>query len=284
MRRVKSTVCLGLLFLSFGTIASPTFGGDDKNQANWDKLKQLSVGQDVQVVQNDAKSNRSSFRSVTDEAIVVSTATGEQTISRQSILRVSSKGKGHRVRNALIGAGIGAGGGAGIGAVVGRCGQGEFCIGPTHGEVIGGTYCGGWNRGRHCRSGASHRRLARDLSRPLEVITVAGWVIDPASAFVRSCRLAQTVVLWDHDFPKELVRVRASFQLAHAENRRILQKEICGYCRGSAPRTEFLDPLSRFPPRQMGCRHHRQILPVSRIQMPSYRFRSSAPDPESASG
>jgi hypothetical protein len=119
MRRVKSIVCLGLLFLSFGIATSPALGGDAKNQANWDNLKQLSAGQEIQVVQNDAKSNRSNFRSVNDEAIVVSTATGEQTISRQSILRVSSKGKGHRVRNALIGAGIGAGGGAGIGAAIG---------------------------------------------------------------------------------------------------------------------------------------------------------------------
>jgi hypothetical protein len=137
MRRVNTIVCVGLLILSFGIATSPTFGGDDKNQANWDKLKQLSVGQEVQVVQNDAKSNRSNLRSVTDEAIVVSTANGDQTISRQSVLRVSSKGSGHRVRNALIGAGIGAGAGAGIGAAVGRCGQGVACIGATHGEVIG---------------------------------------------------------------------------------------------------------------------------------------------------
>ena len=135
MRRVKNIVCLGLLFLSFGIATSPALGGDAKNQVNWDKLKQLSAGQEIQVVQNDAKSHRSHFRSVTDEAIVVSTASGEQTISRQSILRVSSKGNGHRVRNGLIGAGIGAGAGAGIGAAIAGCTSG--CYGFTRGNVTG---------------------------------------------------------------------------------------------------------------------------------------------------
>ena len=135
MKRVKSIVCLGLLFLSIGIATNPALGGEDKNQANWDKLKQLLAGQEIQVVQNDAKSSRSNFRSVTDEAIVVSTATGEQTISRQSIIRVSSKGKGHRVRNALIGAGIGAGAGAGIGAAIAGCTSG--CYGFTRGNVTG---------------------------------------------------------------------------------------------------------------------------------------------------
>jgi hypothetical protein len=116
MRQVKSVVCLGLLCLFLGIAASPALGDDDKNQANWDRLKQLSAGQEIQVVQNDAKSSRGNFRSVTDEAIVVNTAAGEQTVARQSILRVSSKGEGHRMRNTLIGAGVGAGAGLGIGA------------------------------------------------------------------------------------------------------------------------------------------------------------------------
>lgn len=136
MKRVKCSVCLVLLVLSLGMATSPARGDDIKNQSAWDKLKQLSAGQQVQVVQNAAKSTTGSFRSVTDEAIVVSTATGEQTIGRQSVLRVSTKGPGHRARNALIGAGIGAGAGAGIGAATAHCGQG-FCIGATKGEVIG---------------------------------------------------------------------------------------------------------------------------------------------------
>ena len=118
MRQVNSIVFRGLLLLFLGIATSPAFGGDDKNKANWEILKQLSAGQEIQVVQNDAQFSRSNFRSVTDEAIVVSTATGDHILSRQSILRISSKGKRHRMRNALIGAGVGAGAGLGIGAAL----------------------------------------------------------------------------------------------------------------------------------------------------------------------
>jgi hypothetical protein len=137
MKRAKGSVCLGLLVLALGMAAAPARGDDVKNQPAWDKLKKLSVGQQIQVVQNGAQSTTGSFRSVTDEAIVVSAATGEQTISRQSVVRVSTKGSGHRARNAVIGAGIGAGAGAGIGAAVGGCGQGTACIGATRGEITG---------------------------------------------------------------------------------------------------------------------------------------------------
>ena len=135
MRPLKGILCLGLLFLSLG-IANRAAGGDDhKNQANWDKLKQLSDGQEVEVVENGAVSNRGSFRSLTDEAMVVTMVTGEKTISRQKIVRVSSKGQKHRTRNALIGAGIGAGAGAGIGAAATSCTSG--CFGFTRGNAMG---------------------------------------------------------------------------------------------------------------------------------------------------
>ena len=136
MKRVKRCMCLALVVLSLGMATSPALGDDSQNQAAWDKLKQLSAGQPIQVVQNDAKSTSGNFRSVTDEGIVVSTPSGEQTISRQSVLRVSCKGSGHHKRNALIGAGIGAGAAAGFGAAVWRPTTG---LGPTisRGEVVG---------------------------------------------------------------------------------------------------------------------------------------------------
>ena len=69
-------------------------------------------GQEIQVVLNDAKSYRGKFQSVSDEGLVVSLATDEQTFTKQSVLRVSSKGQGRRGRNIGIGALIGVGGGA----------------------------------------------------------------------------------------------------------------------------------------------------------------------------
>ncbi len=165
MRRVKSSVCLGLLFLSLGIATGPALGDDAsvKNQADWDKIKQLSAGQEIQVVQNDAISTTGKFHSITDEAIVVSTANSEQTMSRQNILRVSSKGRGRRMRNALIGAGIGAGTGLGIGAAMDahdKCSQGSFCfnilpnggkeiitpLGAIAGAIVGAVLpSGGWH-------------------------------------------------------------------------------------------------------------------------------------------
>jgi hypothetical protein len=152
-------VCLGLLFLSLGMAARPALGDDNQNQAAWDSLKKLSAGQDIQVVQKGAQSSQGTFRSMNDEAIVVNQAGGEQTIDRQSVVRVSTKGRGHRKRNALIGAGIGAGAGAGIGAGIDSsctCTNGFFPsntgvyvltpLGAIVGAIIGAVIpSGGWH-------------------------------------------------------------------------------------------------------------------------------------------
>jgi len=49
---------------------------------------------------------------------VIRSGEGEQTLARDQVKRVSIRSKGHRGRNALIGAGIGAGAGLGIGASI----------------------------------------------------------------------------------------------------------------------------------------------------------------------
>jgi hypothetical protein len=84
---------------------------------SWDNLKQLVPGDEIRIVLNDARSYQAKFESISDEAITVRLAAGEQSFARQDILRVSAKGNSHRLRNALIGAGIGAGI-AGVGAGV----------------------------------------------------------------------------------------------------------------------------------------------------------------------
>jgi hypothetical protein len=159
MRRAKSVFCLGLLFLFLGIAAGIALGEDGTNQTGWDNLKQLSAGQEIQVVQNGAKSSRGSFHSFTDDAIVMSTAGGEQTISRQGVLRVSTKDKRRRMRNALIGAGVGAGAGLGIGAGVdsaSKCGIGPCFanlgielltpVGAIAGAIVGAVIpTGGWH-------------------------------------------------------------------------------------------------------------------------------------------
>jgi len=140
MTTAKNRICLGLLVFALAMATSPGFGEGNQDQAAWDSLRQLTIGQPVRVVQKDTKSISGKFVRVTDEAFVLGTAAGEETFSRQSIQRISSKGQGHRKRNTLIGAGIGAGAGAVIGAATGgpRPCTG-FCFGPTfsRGEVAG---------------------------------------------------------------------------------------------------------------------------------------------------
>ncbi|MGH9378640.1 MAG: hypothetical protein ACRD1I_07570, partial [Terriglobia bacterium] len=70
------------------------------------------------IVLNNKKSYRGSFQSVSDEAIVVRLRKVAQTFSRQEVIRVSTKGKSHRLRNTLIGAAVGAGAGFAFGAGV----------------------------------------------------------------------------------------------------------------------------------------------------------------------
>ena len=62
--------------------------------------------------------NRYQFQSVTDDAVIIRTNGADQTVSRSSVERVSSRHPGHRGRHVLIGAGIGAGAGLGTGAAI----------------------------------------------------------------------------------------------------------------------------------------------------------------------
>jgi len=114
MNRRKHIFVIGMTVLILGFLGIvPTHAAEPKStQANWDNLKRLATGDDIRIVLNDTKSHEAKFQSVSDQAIVVRLATGEQTFTRESVLRISTKGKSHRLRNALIGAaavgGIGA--------------------------------------------------------------------------------------------------------------------------------------------------------------------------------
>jgi hypothetical protein len=118
MSQLRRILCLGLAVSIIGMLPCvPLRAAEPQaDKADWENLKQLAPGTKIQVVLNDAKSYSGEYQSRTDEAIVVRLATGEQTFNRQSVLRVSSKGKSHRWWNVAIGAAIGAAVGAGIGA------------------------------------------------------------------------------------------------------------------------------------------------------------------------
>jgi hypothetical protein len=110
------TFCLRVVLPLLGLLVSSSLCGA-QNPA-WNNLKQLSPGQQVRVVVNSKKSFKGQFQSTTDDAIIIRSNGADQTLSRSSVQKVSSRRAGHRGRHALIGAAIGAGAGLGTGAAI----------------------------------------------------------------------------------------------------------------------------------------------------------------------
>jgi len=153
VRRIKPVLLCVILV--------PVLGMAQSAQDSWDNVKQLKPGQQIRVVLNDAKSYTGQMGSVSDEGLVIRTGGGEQTLERQNILRVSSQGKSHRGRNALIGLAVGAGAGVVIGVASpelgqGKCAQGSCInaeaptltgfVGAAAGTALGAVLpTGGWH-------------------------------------------------------------------------------------------------------------------------------------------
>ncbi len=106
-------------------------------QSEWNVLQQLTSGQQVKVVLGNNTSSRGSFESADDRSLVIRSGKGEQNISRDQVTRVLVKGKSHRKRNALIGAGIGAGAGLAAGAAIDNdCSRNSFFCTGNKGKAI----------------------------------------------------------------------------------------------------------------------------------------------------
>jgi len=128
-RRHQFAIGMTVLMLGFIEVAPISAAGPKPTQADWESLKQLAPGLQLQVVLNDAKSYRGQLQTVGDDALVLRLATGEQTFERQSVLRVSTQGKSHRARNALIGLAVGTGTGIIVGVASPELGQGKCAQG-----------------------------------------------------------------------------------------------------------------------------------------------------------
>jgi len=141
MRRPGKARCLGLPFPPFWALivilvpGSASYGED---VANWENVQHLSAGQEILVVQKDAKSFQGKLQSVSDETVVIRVTAGEQTLAKGNVLRVSTRGASHRWRNVALGAGVGFGGGAGIGAAAANPnGFGHRSLGAAVGAAFG---------------------------------------------------------------------------------------------------------------------------------------------------
>ena len=133
MKRVIETLLLLLMVPGF-SLAQPL-------QNNWDNLRQLAPGRQIQIVLNDAESYTGQFQSASDERLVVRTGGTDQTFERQNILRVSTRGKRHRGRNALIGLAVGASAGVIVAVAspelgTGKCAQGS-CVDAGTVSMVG---------------------------------------------------------------------------------------------------------------------------------------------------
>ena len=105
----------------------PAFALAQSAKDSWDNLKQLGSGQQIRIVLNDARSYSGRFQSVSNDGLIVRMGGGAQTFEQQNILRVSTRGKSHRGRNALIGLAVGASAGVIVAVASPELGTGK-CV------------------------------------------------------------------------------------------------------------------------------------------------------------
>ncbi len=132
MNKKMRVLFLALALSTFAAAAQLSLRAANPQAANptWDNLQTLSPGQEIRVVLNNARSYQGEFQSVSDKGITLRQPGGDQTLPRQDVLRVSSKGEKHRGRNALMGAAVGAGVGLGVGAAADHSSQNTIV--PLH--------------------------------------------------------------------------------------------------------------------------------------------------------
>jgi hypothetical protein len=93
---------------------------------NWNNVKALAAGTAVRISVG-SRTVKGQVQGAADDSLAVDSGKGQEMFTRQEVMRVSVKNKGHRGRNALIGLGAG----AAIGVVVGVASHQNctgFCI------------------------------------------------------------------------------------------------------------------------------------------------------------
>lgn len=105
----------GLLLLFL--VTSPAYlQAETRSEYSWSSLGELREGDKIDVVQMNFKRVTGTFLGFSDDALTLRAKNSEISISREQVLRVSSRERSKRVRNMLIGLAVGAATGAVIGA------------------------------------------------------------------------------------------------------------------------------------------------------------------------
>jgi hypothetical protein len=111
-------------------------------KSNWNTVTALARAAEVRVQLPDSRSVRGGVINVTEDSLAVNSASGQETFTRQQVLRVSVRKPSRRGRNMLIGLALGAGAGAGIG-FAGQAGCTGFCDGGFTAAIAGVTTLSG---------------------------------------------------------------------------------------------------------------------------------------------
>jgi hypothetical protein len=106
------------MFVAVGIVMaqSPSTSAGNTGKSDWANVTRLTIGDDVRVSTANGKSFRGQLQSSTADSLIMTAANTQQTLARAQVVKIATKGKSHRARNTLIGAGIGAGAGLAIGA------------------------------------------------------------------------------------------------------------------------------------------------------------------------
>jgi hypothetical protein len=152
----KATFALGFILLFPGLVSAQIF------EYSWDNLKQLQVGQPIEVVDTHMRSLRGEFVTFTNEVITLRQGKQERAVSRPEVARVSMsvRSASHRKRNMILGAAIAGGTGLAIGVLADAVASGESngCTGCIVGFTAAGV---GGGLGLGALSGAQYKVIYR---------------------------------------------------------------------------------------------------------------------------
>jgi hypothetical protein len=84
-------------------------------KADWNNVTALARAAEVRVELSGSRSVSGGVLNVSEDSLAVNSASGQETFTREQVLRVSVRKDGKRGRNTLIGLAMGAGAGVGLG-------------------------------------------------------------------------------------------------------------------------------------------------------------------------
>lgn len=128
----KLTVCF-LALCASGFSQSPALA---HKKADWNNVTSLARAAEVRVELSGSRSVRGGVLNITEDSLAVNSASGQETFTREQVLRVSVRKQSRRGRHVLVGFAIGAGVGVALGATTAAVCSGSVC-GGYGGDIIG---------------------------------------------------------------------------------------------------------------------------------------------------